>query len=163
MVTVTKLAHVGFRAKNLSSQAEFYNDRWGLERVDEHGGELFFRADGPDHHVLTLHAADAPGLHHFAFEVPTLAEVIRARDCLRAHNVKIDFDGRRRAGVQIAVEFRDPDGHRLEIYWGIDQIGSDGRARPAEEWKGAQSLEAAIADPVIGQDTTLADPSLLGG
>ncbi len=40
----------------------------------------------------------------------------------------IDFDGRRRAGVQIAVEFRDPDNHRLEIYWGIDQIapGEDG-------------------------------------
>ena len=89
--------------------------------------------------------------------------MVRAREHLRAHNVPIDFDGRRRAGVQIAVEFRDPDGHRLEIYWGIDQIGSDGRARPASEWKGAKSLEAAIADPVIGQDTSLADPSLLKG
>ena len=38
MVTVTKLAHVGLRAKNLSNQAEFYNDRWGLEPVDAHGG-----------------------------------------------------------------------------------------------------------------------------
>ena len=63
--------------------------------------------------------------------------------------------------MQIAVEFRDPDGHSLEIYWGIDQVGSDGRARPADQWKGASSLEAAIADPVIGQDTTLADPSLI--
>ena len=66
-------------------------------------------------------------------------------------------------GVQIAVEFRDPDGHHLEIYWGIDQFGSDGAARPPEQWKGASSLEAAIADPVIGQDTTLQDPTLLRG
>jgi len=50
-------------------------------------------------------------LHHSAFEVPTLAEVIRARDRLRAHGAKIDFEGRRRAGCQIAVEFRDPDNH----------------------------------------------------
>jgi catechol 2,3-dioxygenase len=74
--------------------------------------------------------------------------------------VPIDFDGRRRAGCQLAVEFRDPDGHRLEIYWDIDQIGDDGRARPASEWKGASSLEQAIADPVRGQDTTLRDRGL---
>ena len=65
--------------------------------------------------------------------------------------------------MQFVVEFRDPDGHRLEIYWGIDQIGSDGHMRPAEQWKGANSLEAAIADPVVGQDTTVQDKSLLGG
>ena len=53
------------------------------------------------------------------------------------------------------------DGHRLEIYWGIDLIGSDNAARPADQWKGARSLEDAIANPVIGQDTTLLDPSLI--
>ena len=69
--------------------------------------------------------------------------------------------GRRRAGCQLAVEFRDPDNHRLEIYWGIDQIGSDGHVRPSTDWKGVQSLEQAIADPVLGQDTTVNDPTLL--
>ncbi|MBV9375103.1 MAG: hypothetical protein JO320_08625, partial [Alphaproteobacteria bacterium] len=57
--------------------------------------------------------------------------------------------------------FRDPDGHRLEIYWGIDQIGSDGRVRPPSEWKGVRGLAEAIADPVRGQDTSLHDASLL--
>ena len=80
---------------------------------------------------------------------------MRARDHLREQGVEIDFEGRRRAGCQLAVEFRDPDGHRLEIYWGIDQIGSDGRARPKEEWNGVRGLDAAVADPVPGQDTTL--------
>jgi catechol 2,3-dioxygenase len=101
-------------------------------------------------------------LNHLAFEVGTLDEVLLARDRLRQHGVQIDFEGRRRAGVQIAVEFRDPDGHRLEIYWGLDQVGSDGHVRPAHEWKGARSLAEAIRDPVRGQDTTLRDPSLLG-
>ena len=87
--------------------------------------------------------------------------MIRARDHLRAHQVKIDFEGRRRAGCQIAVEFRDPDNHRLEIYWGIDQIGSDGRARPSHEWSGKPSIEAALSDPVPGQDLSLRDPALL--
>jgi catechol 2,3-dioxygenase len=98
-----------------------------------------------------------------AFEVGSLDEVFRARDHLKAHDWPIHFQGRRRAGVQIAIEFRDPDGHNLEIYWGIDQIGSEGKARPANQWKGASSLESAIADPVVGQDTTLLDTSLARG
>jgi hypothetical protein len=63
--------------------------------------------------------------------------------------------------MQIAVEFRDPDDHRLEICWGIDKIAPGEQARPVNKWKGARSLEAAIADPVAGQDTRLNDPGLL--
>jgi catechol 2,3-dioxygenase len=100
-------------------------------------------------------------LNHLAFEVGTLDEVLRAREHLIRHNVAIDFEGRRRAGVQIAVEFRDPDGHLLEIYWGLDQVGSEGHVRPPEEWIWAHTLEEAIANPVRGQDTTVQDRSLL--
>ena len=78
MVQVTRLAHVGLQARSLSTQAEFYNDRWGLERIDEFGGEMFFRADGPDHHVLTLTEADQTGLHHLALQVPTVDDIDRA-------------------------------------------------------------------------------------
>ncbi len=53
------------------------------------------------------------------------------------------------------VEFRDPDNHSLELYWGVDQVGSDGRVRPSNEWRGVRSLEEAIINPVPGQDTPL--------
>ncbi len=99
-------------------------------------------------------------LHHIAFEVDTLDEVLKARDHLRANGVEILFEGRRRAGVQIAVEFLDPDGHILEIYWGLDRIKGDDKARPPEEWAAAMSIEEAIDNPPPGQDTTLADPTL---
>ena len=62
------------------------------------------------------------------------------------------------AGVQIAVEVLDSDDNRLEIYCGIDQILPGKQARPALELKGAHSLEATIADPVAGQNTSLSDP-----
>jgi catechol-2,3-dioxygenase len=120
--------------------------RYSFYNTDHHGIALFSASDAESRNA---------GLHHLAFEVGTLEEVFRAREHLRRHNVPIDFDGRRRAGCQIAVEFRDPDEHRLEIYWNIDQIGTNQKARPAEEWKGANSLEAAVADPVKGQDTAL--------
>jgi catechol 2,3-dioxygenase len=93
--------------------------------------------------------------------VATLDEVFLARRRLRELGVPITFEGRRRAGVQIAVEFSDPDGHQLEIYWGLDQLADDQRARPADEWRWAHTLEEAIANPPPGQVPVLLDPSLL--
>src|SRR6267154_223030 len=63
-------------------------------------------------------------------------------------------------GCQVSVEFLDPDGHHLELYWGVDQIGYDGRARPAEEWRQTASLEDAVRIAPPGQDTTLHDAAL---
>jgi catechol 2,3-dioxygenase-like lactoylglutathione lyase family enzyme len=170
---IGKIGHIALYVSDIERSAKFYTQVLGFSISDVYGddrmpgGAVFLRLNADHHGVALFKASDAnpagAGLHHTAFEVATLDEVFRAREHLHAHNVPIDFDGRRRAGVQIAVEFRDPDGHHLEIYWGIDQIGSDGRSRPEAEWKGAKSLEAAIADPVVGQDTTLGDPSLLRG
>ena len=65
-----------------------------------------------------------------------------------------------KGGVQIAVEFLDPDGHHLELYWGVDQVGSDGRVRPPEEWRQTACLEDAVRIAPPGQDTTLHDKAL---
>jgi catechol 2,3-dioxygenase len=166
---IGKIGHVVLNVRDVARSVRFYTEVLGFEVSDIYpddmvpGGMAFLRCN-PDHHGIAL-VGGAPGdsanadLNHLAFEVGSLDEVVRARDHLRRHGVTIDFDGRRRAGCQLAVEFRDPDNHRLEIYWGIDRIGSDGRARPRGEWKGVHGLEAAVADPVRGQDTTLHDPS----
>ena len=99
-------------------------------------------------------------LHHLAFELATLDEVFRAREHLQKYGAKIVFEGRRRAGCQVSVEFLDPDGHHLELYWGVDQIGYDGRSRPEEEWRQTMSLEDAVRIAPPGQDTTLHDKAL---
>jgi catechol 2,3-dioxygenase len=166
-----KIGHVALYVADIQRSTKFYRDVLGFHVSDVYqddmmpGGAVFLRCN-PDHHGIALFKAteanpSGGGMHHLAFEVPTRDDVLRARAHLQANDVQVDFDGRRRAGVQIAVEFRDPDDHRLEIYWGIDQIRPGEQARPAHEWKGARSLEQAIADPVVGQDTALQDPSLL--
>ncbi len=167
---IGKLGHVVINVRDVARSVRFYTELLGFEVSDIYpdemvpGGMAFLRCN-PDHHGIALvgsmsAASESVELNHIAFEVATLEEVLRARDHLREHGVEIDFEGRRRAGCQLAVEFRDPDGHHLEIYWGIDQIGSNGRARSKEEWKGVRGLDAAIADPVPGQDTTLHDSSM---
>src|SRR5665213_2609377 len=143
---IGKLGHIVINCADIERSLEFYTEIMGFECSDIYtddmapGGMAFLRC-GPDHHSIALVGSmkqEAPSdnyeLNHIAFEVATLEEVLRARDHLAKHNVKLDFEGRRRAGVQIA--------------------------RPLEEWKWAHSLEEAIENPVRGQDTRRRDPSL---
>ena len=167
---VRKIGHTVVFVNDIERSKKFYTDVLGFRISDEYGnammpgGMLFLRCNG-DHHCLALVGSkngesNGKSLHHIAFELATLDEVFRARDHLKAHGAKITFEGRRRAGCQVAVEFLDPDGHHLELYWGVDQIGSDNRARPSEEWRQTASLEDAVRVAPVGQDTTLHDAGL---
>jgi len=168
---VRKIGHVVLNCREVERSVKFYTEVLGFQISDVYpeemvpGGMVFLRCS-TDHHGIGLvgtlgKESSSTELNHVAFEVGTLDEVLLAAKRLRESGATIDFEGRRRAGVQIAVEFRDPDNHRLEIYWGIDQVGSEGAVRPPAEWKGAHSFREAIENPVRGQETTLRDPSLL--
>ena len=168
---ITKIGHVVLNCRDLEASVRFYTHVLGFKISDIYGddmvpGGMVFMRFNADHHGVALIGSlpdSSPNieLHHMAFAVSTLDEVFRAREHLERNNVPIIVEGRRRAGVQIAVEFADPDGHMLEIYWGLDQVGSDGITRPPSEWKGAKSLEEAIDNPVRGQDTTVYDERLI--
>jgi catechol 2,3-dioxygenase len=136
---LNKIGHVVLMAADLKRSVEFYTGVLGFKVSDIYGedmmpGGMVFMRLNPDHHGIAL-VGGAPGragrgdLHHLAFEVGTLDEVFRARKHLRECGATIVFEGRRRAGVQIAVEFLDPDGHNLEIYWGSRGRAANGAAR----------------------------------
>jgi catechol 2,3-dioxygenase len=162
---IRKLGHVVLQVSDLERSMAFYTQVLGFQVSDVYsedlqpGGFAFLRCN-TDHHSIALVGA-GPGnskhieLHHIAFEVATLDEVFRVRERLREHKVPMTFEGRRRAGCQISVEFLDPDNHCIEIYWGLDQVGTNGYVRPASEWKGIKTLEAAVANPVAGQGTQI--------
>jgi catechol 2,3-dioxygenase len=155
-----KIGHVVLNVSDLEASVRFYTELLGLSVSDRYpdamvpGGMVFLRCN-TDHHGVALVGGAArherSSLNHFAFEVGSLDEVFRARAWLTEQGVPIHFEGRRRAGCQIAVEFTDPDGNNLEIYWNIDQVGTDGSVRPAAEWRPARTLEDAVAHPVSGQ------------
>jgi 4-hydroxy-4-methyl-2-oxoglutarate aldolase len=173
---LAKLGHIVINVADLERSVEFYTQVLGFRISDVYpesmvpGGMVFMRFHH-DHHGVALvgnkRADLATGgrangdLNHFAFAVSTLDEVLQAREHLRARGVRVLFEGRRRAGCQIAVEFLDPDGNNLEIYTLLDQVGSDGAVRPPTEWIEVFSLEDAIARPVNGQDVSLQRTDLL--
>jgi len=169
---LAKISHVVLKVADLERSVTFYTEVLGFRVSDAYpesmmpGRMVFLRLGNGDHHGLALVGgaegpADHSELHHVAFEVETLDEVFRARAHLRRHGVALGFEGRRRAGQQIAIEFSDPDGHNLEICWGIDRIPPGAEPRPAAEWREAASLEEALRDAPPGQEPRLADASLL--
>lgn len=166
-----KIGHVVLRSSDLRRSVDFYVRVLGFAISDVYpedmvpGGMVFLRYNADHHGVALVGGMPGPSekreLHHLAFEVDSLDEVFLARRRLREHGVPIVFEGRRRAGVQIAVEFLDPDGHHLEIYWGLDRVGADGYVRPKTEWREAHTLEAALENPPPGQTVRLSDPTLV--
>ncbi len=167
---IQKIGHVVLNVRDVSLSTRFYVEQLGFAVSDVYpdtmvpGGMVFMRFS-PDHHGVALVGSATieskrSEMHHMAFEVATLDEVFRARDRLKAAGVTIVYEGRRRAGCQIAVEFLDPDGHHLEIYWGLDQVGHGGYVRPPNEWAQTKTLVEALTNFPPGQDTSLADPSL---
>ena len=122
---ISKIGHVGLNVTDLERSTKFYTEVMGFSVTEAMGenqrpGGLVFLRCNTDHHGIALfggHAAPLQGgtLNHVAFEVGTLDEVFRAREQLRKFGITPHFEGRRRAGCQVAIEFRDPDGHLLEI------------------------------------------------
>ena len=59
----------------------------------------------------------------------------------------IVFEGRRALGGHTSVEFLDPDGYHLELYYDMDQIAPGGRSRPRDPKARIESLEASRDNP----------------
>ena len=158
-VRVTKLGHVVFTVSDIERSTAFWTEIMGFQVSDRNEIGMVFLRHASDHHTIALapakHAGEPRqegelGFHHCALEVATVSELFKIRDFLRARGVPIVYEGRRGPGGNPGIEFKDPDGLNIEIYSSMDQIGSDGRSRPAEEWRRAKTLEEAVANPLVG-------------
>jgi len=163
---ISKIGHIVLAVHDVQASVKFYSEVLGCKVSDLYpdalvpGGMAFMRFNHDHHGIGLIASKSADGkqgreLHHIALEIASLDELVLAREYFKKIGVPIVREGRRRAGSQISVEIADPDGHAIELFWGMDQVGSEGYVRPPSEWKMNDSLEEAIADVPPGQDTTL--------
>jgi catechol 2,3-dioxygenase-like lactoylglutathione lyase family enzyme len=139
-----RLGHVSIVASDLERSLDFYTGPVGLrltERISYpddgtgHGDAVvsgaFLHCDEMHHSlaifVLRSGASDPfGGLHHLAFELPSPEALLAKLDDLRAADAEIVSHRKGGPGNQPRFYARDPDGHLVEFYWGMDVLGPDG-------------------------------------
>ena len=160
-IKIKKIGHVVYAVSEMDRSVKFWTDIMGFKFSDRNEHGMVFLRNLTDHHTVALVQAkeknELPkrgqlGFDHFALEVATVSELFKIRDFLKAKGVPIVYEGRRGPGGNPGVEFLDPDGYQIEIYAAMDQIGTDGKSRPASEWKRATTLEEALASPLPGAE-----------
>jgi catechol 2,3-dioxygenase-like lactoylglutathione lyase family enzyme len=159
-IQVRKIGHVVYRVTNIERSTRFWTEVLGFSVSDTNElGMVFLRCAG-DHHTIALRPVDPAahlpepkdkrtlGVDHFAMEINSMDDLLKARAFLKQQGVEIMYEGRRGPGCNPGIEFYDPDGYLLELYTDMEQVGWDGRSRPSALWSRATSLEDAIAHPI---------------
>jgi catechol 2,3-dioxygenase len=145
-----RIGHIGMVARDLDSMVDFYCGVLGMQVSDR----MTFPETSPlregawlrinnDHHVISMfdlrqtpdevveeRPAPKPGLHHLAFEMQSFSDLRRAARYVREHNLPLQGQRTGGPGCQLRLYFFDPEGNIIELYWALDQIGWDGKARP---------------------------------
>ncbi|ANL69793.1 glyoxalase/bleomycin resistance protein/dioxygenase family protein (plasmid) [Rhizobium phaseoli] len=148
---VGRLGHIGIAVRDMERSVRFYTEVLGMRLTEQfnygldevgHGVAVlagsFVRNDATHHclSIFTLRSAIEPppqhcfGLHHIAFEMNSSDDLLALYKRFEERGHPIVNARKGGPGNQPRFYGRDPDGNLLEFYWGIDQIGWDGIARP---------------------------------
>lgn len=144
---ITRIGPVGLFVQDLGAAEAFYRDKLGFVVTEETRllGErcLFLRAN-TEHHSLALYPISlraklgfSPHSTAASFGLQ-LANYRQLRDAvafLRASGVRVEtgLPPELHPGIDYAAYAFDPDGHAVQLYYYMEQLGWDGRPRPASE------------------------------
>ena len=150
---VRRLGHFGFNLDNIEAARTFYVDLLGFRVSDPRPGGGFFGRFGSDHHALVMGPkqraveqllALPTGPRHFraentinqiTWQVQSRREVAQATQYFRDKGIDVSREGRaggRAAGLNYHLYVYDPDDQVVELFYGIEQIGWDGFAKPMD-------------------------------
>jgi catechol 2,3-dioxygenase len=119
----TRLGHAHLKVRDLERSVDFYTRCLGLKVVERVGDQYAFLGNGDRHHELALQcvgsraqqpASICTGLYHIAFEVPDRQSFVDAYNILTSEGVETALVDHL---ISWAVDFIDPDGNGVEIYW----------------------------------------------
>ncbi|MDB5955236.1 VOC family protein [Ramlibacter sp.] len=160
---IRRLGHFGINVQNPERSLDFYQRLLGLRVSDpiDFGARLppeqrdqlgptrgYFLRHGTDHHsfvlfprrvmeVVSPHFREHPQstVNQITWQVGSLQEVVRGFEWFAASGRKVLRAGRDVPGSNWHFYPPDPNGHINELYYGIEQIGWSGHAKPREAHK----------------------------
>ena len=154
-VKVRKIGHLVYEVSDVARSVKFWTEIMGFKVSDRNEFGMVFLRTNSDHHTIAVKEGKAKDrqdkglrIDHLALEVPSMADLLTARDYLKSRGVPVIWEGRRGPGGNPGLHCLDPDGYEFELYCDMDQIDSRGVSRPPEQWNRCNSLEEAKAKPL---------------
>ncbi len=144
---IVRIGPIGLFVKDVNASEAFYRDTLGFiltEEVVWQGHRCVYLRANTEHHSLALYPLvlrKQLGLSshttNMAFGLQ-LANYQQLRDAvryLRDHGVRVTdaVPTDLHPGIDFAAHVLDPDGHCLQLYYYMEQVGWDGRPRPKEQ------------------------------
>jgi len=150
MITPKKLGHVGLYVKDLERSKKLYTEVVGLKVSDEFPEKAVFMRCSHDHHDTVLFKLpkekqertqnDRVEIQQIAYEVDRLDDLKDKAAELKAQGIDLIGPERKTAGMDITIEFHDPDGNKVQFFCDMEQIGWDDQSRPSELWRPEKNL-----------------------
>ena len=170
---VVKIGPVNLFVEDLSRAETFYRDTLGFsvtEDVMYNGHRIVYLRNNTEHHSLALFPiamrselgmrADTTTLA-IGMQVASYEQLLAAREFFGSHRVLVrELPPELTPGMDHTFLAIDPDGHAVQLYWSMEQIGWDGRPRPAAERRPV--VHGAWPKELPGDSDAFAGEPLLG-
>ncbi len=158
---ITKIGPVNLFVQDMAASLNFYINHLGFvvtEETEYLGHRLYFLRSGAEHHSLALfprplRAALGCSPHttsaSFGVEVGSYTQLRNAVGFLRENGVEFrEMPPELHPGIDYAAYGRDPDGHLIQLYYYMEQIGWSGKPRPRELRRTALSHWPETLEPL---------------
>ncbi len=141
---VVKIGPVRIFVPDMNEALGFYRDTLGLtvtEEVTYKGHTCYFLRANTEHHSLALYpkalraelgVSEHTSLLSIGMQVGSYEQLVRARAFLKEQGQKIvTLPQELFPGIEHNAFVIDPDGHLVQLYFAMEQVGWDGKPRPA--------------------------------
>ncbi len=170
---IVRLGPIGLFVDDVATAEEFYIRTLGFIRAQEviwNGHRVSFLRANTEHHALTLYPtamrqtlgfSEHTTLASIGFQLANYRQLRDAVRFLKKAGVRsVELPAELRPGIDYAIHFLDPDGHVIQLYYYMEQLGWDGQLRPAsvarsesdEEWPATVSArsDTYMGEPYLG-------------
>jgi len=141
---IVRLGPVYLFTEDLEKAAEFYRGTLGFaltERIVYRGERCLFMRANNEHHSLALFPLKLRGTlglspHSkcaaFGLQLANYRQLRDAVKFFRDNQVEVteSLPHELHPGIEYSATVRDPDGHTIQLYYAMEQIGWDGKPRP---------------------------------
>ena len=141
---ITKIGPVSLFVGDLDASLAFYAQRLGFTVTEEtvvQGERAVFLRTNTEHHSLTLMPdtlrpklglSEHTSCASFGVQLANYRQLRDAVDFLRDNGVRVETEiaPELHPGIDYAAHAFDPEGHCIELYYYMEQVGWDGKPRP---------------------------------